>query len=181
MKKIMSAAFVAVLFATTLSITSCNKEVLVIYNVPEKEGCLPATGIQSATGYAFTEEVLVSDIKAAFTAVNATYDLSRIKTAKFKGFKAVVSTTGANFNQISGLQLYIKADGASGDGEQIAYIDNIGNGVAEVALTLNGVDIKPLMSNEKLILTLRVFNKAGGNSAVCVKATTGTIEIQAKS
>lgn len=181
MKKIMSAAFVAVMFATTLSITSCNKDVLVIYNVPEKTVCLPTTGSNPQNGFADTAVVLVSDIKAAFSAVNATYDLSRIKTAKFKGFKAVISTTGANFDQISGLQLYIKADGTSGDGQQIAYIDNIGNGVAEVALTLNGVDIKPLMSNEKLVLTLRVFNKAGGNSEVCVKATTGTIEIQAKS
>ncbi len=181
MKKIISVAFMAVLFAVSISITSCNKDVLVIYNVPEKEGCLPSTGIQSSTGYAFTEEILVSDIKSVFNTVNATYDLSRIKTAKFKGFKAVISTTGVNFDQISGLQLYIKADGASGDGEQIAYVDNIGNGVAEVTLNLNGVDIKPLMSNEKLILTLRVFNKAGGNSAVCVKATSGTIEIQAKS
>lgn len=180
MKKLFNLSAIA-LFLSMFFITSCNKDVTVFYNVGELSGCLPQTNIQSANGYEYTEEVLVSDIRAAFDAAKVTYDLGRVKTARFKNFKAVVSTTGANFDQIAGMQLYVKADGTSGAGEQIAYVDNIGSGVAEVALTLNGVDIKSLMNNQKLILTLKVFNKSAGNDAICVKITSGIIEIQAKS
>ncbi len=186
MKKILSASVVTLLFAGLIGLTSCKKDVVVTVNIADQETCLPASGIQWANGNDKTFQIPVSDIQAAFTQAGVDFSLEKIKSSKFKNLKLKVSTTAASFDDISGASVYVKdsapttGGNASGLGSQIAYIDNIGNGSTEITLNLTGFELKPLLSSATLYVTIRVYNEASGNAAVCVKLTSGVIELEAQ-
>lgn len=179
MKKILTASFVVVALAGILSITSCSKAVVVLAPISDKSVCFDASAFIGSQDK--TYDVLVSDIQAAFSQAGVTYDVARIKSSKFKGFKAVI-TSGTNFDNIAGFQVYAQSPGAGAptEADKVAYIDFTGTGVTEVDVTVTGMELKNLLSKDKIILTVRTFNNKNNTPEVCFKLTGGVIEFEAK-
>jgi len=177
MKKIFTLSSIAVIFAALLTITSCNKDKFVItYTMDDMTACLVAN--PNNTPQEFTFALDHDDVLAVVSA--ASVDLSSVKETKLGKIKVVITPAGsANLDQIEGIQVYMKALGTSGDGEQIAHTPSITNGAVEIAFNINGADLKKTLS-EDMIITVRVFNKPSGNDPVCIKLTEGTIEITAQ-
>lgn len=177
MKKILTLSSIAVIFATLFTITSCSKAPLVItYTMDDMTACLIADPYQ---GYqTFTFNLDHDDVAAILTSNSV--DISRVTDTKLAKIKAVITTPGAtNFDQIDNIEVYMKAAGATGNGDQIAYTPSIGDGVIEVVFTINGVDLKSILSEDKVI-TVKVLNGTNGNAPVCIKLTEGKVEITAR-
>ena len=178
MKKIFTLSICALLLAGVITISSCNSDPLIVpYNFGEQEVCLPASATQ---GYqVFTYDIHHADVTAALTAAGIT-DLGRVTTAKLKtGFKAKISTTGSNFDQISNIEVYMKLTGTGGTGDQIAYSDVLATGATETTLLVNGTEMKQAVTSD-ITLTVKVLNKLSGNNPVCVKLTDGTINVSVR-
>ncbi len=178
MKKILSVSFYAFLLAGFFSITSCTKEPLIIpYDFGEQTFCLPANPFQAYQTYTFN--INKADIVAAMAAAGIT-DIDRVTKAGLKpGFKAVVATTGANLDEIANIEVYMKLAGTGGTGNQIAYSDNISAGATEVGILISGAELKEAVTND-VTITVKILNKPSGNSAVCVKLTSGIIEVSVR-
>jgi len=178
MKKILSISLYAFLLIGFFTTTSCNKEPLIIpYSFGEKVFCLDPNTYQYKN---FTFDISHADIVAAMSAAGIT-DVSRATKAGLKaGFKVKVSGTDfTTLDQISSVELYMKETGTGGDGTQVAYSSNIVSGATEVLLLINGVDMKQVVTKD-ITLTVKVLNKAGGNTYGCIKLTDGVIEISAR-
>lgn len=176
MKKILSISLYAFLLIGFFTTTSCTKEPLLIpYNFGDREFCLPANPFQAYQTYTF--DVSHADIVAAMSAAGIT-DVGRATKAGLKaGFKVKISGTAfTNLDQISNVEVYMKETGTGGTGTQVAYSDNIAAGATEVLLLINGVDLK-LAVTKDITLTVKILNKAAGNTAGCVKLTDGIIEV----
>lgn len=177
MKKILTLSISALIFAALATVTSCSKDPLIVtYNFGDKPIDLPANPYNTYQYYYF--DVNHTDVMSALTNAGVK-DLSRVNTAKVKKMKAVVTTTGANFDEISGVWVYLKSPGTTDDGDMIAYADNMGGGIAEVAMTLSGAEVKKVLT-EDMVLYVKVLSGASGSSALTIKLTEGTIEIEAK-
>lgn len=178
MKKILSASVVTLLFAGLIGLTSCKKDVVVTVNIADQTACYPASPfISSQTIKTF--DVTLAEIQSAFAQAGVTFSTDKIKTAKFKKFKAKIeaNTTVTDFSHLSGMQLYVKETGVAGLGDQVAYADFSGT---EVTLNLNGFDIKPLLSKNSMTLSLVATNKNNNTPEVCFKLTSGVIEFEAQ-
>lgn len=176
MKKIISLAFASLSLALLFSISSCTKEpVIVSYNLGDKEVCLVSNVYQ---GYqTFTFNVSHSDITAVLTAAGYS-DLAKATSVKLKdGIKAVSST--GNLDEILNVEVYFKVAGTSGDGDQIAYVQTLPTGATEAVLSVNGLELKPALTND-VTITVKVLNKTTGNSAKCYKITSGVFDISLK-
>lgn len=188
MKKILSASVVTVLFAGVIALTSCKKDVTVTVKIADQEHCISATTANPQYGFDKTFEILMSDVQTAFSQAGVTFSSEKIKTAKFKNFKLKigVSSTAINFDDISGAQVYAKTTppttgGADTElGQQVAYIDNIGNNTQEITMSLTGLELKSFLNEAKLYVTIRVYNESAGNDQICIKLTSGVIEIEAQ-
>lgn len=174
MKKVFS--FTTGLFLLTLLLTtsSCKKEdLIVIQGLEEYSACLPANVNYGTTTFTYT--ITQSQIQAAFATAGVSFDKTRVKALKLNKISAQIVTNAATFNQIGGFEVYAKATGASGDGTQIAYVATIGDNLTAVDMLLNGADIKALLDETSITLTLKVTTKPGGNNDICMKLTGGEL------
>lgn len=174
MKKVFS--FDTGLFLLTLLLTtsSCKKEdLIVIQGLEEYQACLPANVNYGTTTFTYT--ITQSQIQAAFASAGITFDHDRVKELKLKQIKGQIVTNAATFNQIEGFEVHAKATGASGDGTQIAYVGSIGDNLTTVDMLLNGADIKELLHETSITITLKVTTKPGGNNDICMKLTDGQL------
>lgn len=174
MKKVFS--FTTGLFLLTLLLTtsSCKKEdLIVIQGLEEYQACLQANVNYGTTTFTYT--ITQSQIQAAFTSAGVSFDKARVKALKLNKISAQIVTNAATFNQIGGFEVYAKATGASGDGTQIAYVASIGDNLTTVDMLLNGADIKDLLNETSITLTLKVTTKPGGNNDICMKLTAGEL------
>lgn len=171
MKKLIFTSYTIIL--ASILLVSCEKDPLYIpYNSPDKEICLTAT---SAYDYVSQEfDVNHNDVKALVTADQ----LDLISSIMLKaGIKVATSNTSYNLDQISSIELYMKEKGATGIGQQIAYSDPITAGAQEVTMQLNGVNLKD-MATKDMTMTVKVLNKSGGNSALCLTVKSTIFEIK---
>jgi hypothetical protein len=176
MKKQFLFPTLLLLVVSVMSISSCSKEpISVKYGIDEMELCLQQDQYQSA--HELTHVVQQSDLRAAVEAAGGKWDLSVIKSAKMSNFKVVVTTTGTNMNDIENISVYVKDDNATDDGTQVAYIGNIGDGVTEATLSLNGTDLKDFLSKDHFTLVFKVLNKVSGNAPVCITLKDATMDI----
>lgn len=176
MKKILSSISFLALFAVLF--ISCDKEPIVIpFTIADHEECLVAT---TAFDYVSREfDLKKSDVLDKLATVNIT-DVSKVTTVKFAdGLKVQVSGSGANLDEISNIEVYMKIKGTTGTGNQVAYSSPIAVGATEVEMKLNGVELKDILSND-MTFTVKFLNKAGGNAPICMKLTSGTINLTAK-
>jgi hypothetical protein len=174
MKKVLSTTTIFSLLAILLTIGSCTKEdVIVLQNMEEYSYCVPASIYDGTTTQTFT--LTQSQIQAAFAAVGATYNQDRIKNLNLKQISAQITTNAATFNQIAGFEVYAKGPNTQGNGTQIAYIGNIENNATQVTMLLNGAELKELLNETSIIITLRVTTKPGGNDEICMKLTDGIL------
>lgn len=176
MKKISLFTICATLFVLAATLNSCTKEdVTVVQKLSDKPVCLPQQQFQATnTDNSFT--ITQADITAAFSAVGATYSPDKIKNLKVSEVKAKITTTAATFNEIGGFEVYAKGPNTTGDGTQVAYVGNIDNNATEVTLSINGTDIKELLSGTSITFVVRVTNKTNGNAAVCFNLTGGLLQ-----
>lgn len=176
MKKISLFTICATLFVLAATLNSCTKEdITVVQKLSDKPVCLPQQPFQkSNTDNTFT--ITQADITAAFSAVGATYNPDKIKNLKLSEVKAKITTTAATFNEIEGFEVYAKGPNTSGNGTQVAYVGNIDNNATEVTLSINGTDIKDLLSETSITFVARVTNKTNGNAAICFDLTDGLLQ-----
>lgn len=176
MKKITSLFSTLAVFAALFTITACSKEdVIVIQNLADQSVCLPQNQFQSVNkNNSFT--VTQSDIAAVFQAAGATYSPDKVKAMKLSEIKAQITTNAATFNEIEGFEVYAKGPNSTGNGIQVAYINNIANNATEITLLINGEELKSLLSETSITFTAFVTNKAAGNAEVCFKLTGGKLE-----
>jgi len=180
MKKQLLFPALFLLLVSAFSISSCTKEpVTVKYGLSEVEVCLPADPYQAY--HELTHVVQQSEIKAAVEAAGGKWDVSLIKKATMNNFKAVVTTNGVNLNDIATVEVYIKDDNTTGNGTQVAYSENIGDGATETTLKLNGTDLKEFLSKDHFTLLIRILNKENGNAPVCVTVKEGTMDLEVSS
>lgn len=172
-------AIVAV--AGILAISSCGKDVSVLFTIPDCEQCISAQQFAAGSGFTQTYTIQQADILDAFTAASTTFSESRLNSAVAKGLKLKVSGGSVSLNGLSGAQAYIKKQGTSGDGQMIASTSGaIADGASEVDLALSGTDIKSLIGGtEPLVVTLRLWNK-DNSPAVCAKLSSGSINFSLK-
>lgn len=174
MKKVFSFTTGLFLLTLLLSTSSCKKEDLVVLQgLDDYEYCIGANPNYGTTSKTFT--ITQNQIQAAFTSAGVSFDKARVKALKLNKISAQIVTTAATFNQIGGFEVYAKATGASGDGTQIAYVASIGDNLTTVDMLLNGADIKDLLNETSITLTLKVTTKPGGNNDICMKLTAGEL------
>lgn len=164
-----------------LSISSCGKDISVLYTIPDCEQCISAQQFAAGSGFTQTYTIQQSDVQDAFAAASTTFSESRLNSAVAKGLKLKVSGSSVSLNGLSGAQAYIKKQGTSGDGQMIASTSGtIADGASEVDLALSGTDFKSLIGGtEPLVLTLRLWNK-DNSPALCAKLSSGTINFSLK-
>ena len=181
MKRIShSTLFIAVmLIASLMTISSCTKSPIVIhYNLNDMNICIPANPYQTYQVYTFP--LKTSDVQAFLKSAGGTTDISKVSSAVVNGFTAEIVTTGSDFSQISSVEVYMKlaSDTSSTSvGSQVAYSQNLGAGIKQSKLLLNGVDIRQALSND-MTITVKVLDVPTGNAAVCMKLTEGVIALK---
>jgi hypothetical protein len=175
-KKVLTFAITLLVFAGVATFTSCTKAPLVFkYNVGDKDLCLPANPYQGYQVYTFP--INHNDLLAV---VGATTDLSKVNSAKAKGFQVALSSGGTDLSQIATVEVYMKlATNTTSLGDQIAYSTAFGTGISNVTLSLNGTDVKQALSND-MVMTVKVLNVTSGNTPICMKLTQGYIEMEVK-
>ncbi|MEI6312846.1 MAG: hypothetical protein WCP57_11350 [Bacteroidota bacterium] len=171
MKKLIFTSYAIII--ASIFLFSCTKDpIYVSYVTPDKEVCLTGT-----TAYDYVSKEFPID-HADVAALVTADQLDNISSIMLKsGVKVQVSTSGYNLDQISSIELYLKEKDATGLGQQIAYSDPIGLGATEVNMQLNGVNVKD-MATKDMTMTVKVLNKSGGNTPVCLKLTSSTFEIK---
>ncbi|MBK7147298.1 MAG: hypothetical protein IPH78_00410 [Bacteroidetes bacterium] len=177
MKKFSLVVFTATLFAAIVGISSCNKALELGLKLDAEQICIPAQQFVVAAGVPQTFTIPVTKIQSEFAANGVTFDLNKIKTATFKNYKIKVNTSSANFNYVGGVSVYAKAEGAAGNGEQIAYTNLTGSNVTEVDLLSNGVNLKSLL-NGNIVVTVLTFNNANNSPETCFSLENGTILVE---
>lgn len=176
MNKFFSVLLTAVVFAGAMTFSSCKKEDFSVFAY--MDGVLitvPAQSIVSATGIDETFEVPISLIEDACDAAGVPFDPSKVTEAKLKGLKATV--TGGNFDDLSGINVFVKAPSDSGDGTQVAYIGS-STGATELTFDLNGADIKSLLANDKMVFTVRSWNNKNNSPAISFNLNSGYIDFR---
>ncbi len=179
MKKFSLVLLTAIAFAGIIGLSSCNKDIAFFVPIDDEQVCIPPKQFVSGSGIVNTYEITNTQIQSAFSAAGVKYDASKIKSASFKGFKVRVATTTVNFNDISGISIYAKAEGTAGDGEQVAYVNPTGSGITEIDLGINGTNIKSLLLANKIIVTVRTFNNKNNTPETCFTLTSGVIAVEA--
>ncbi len=180
-KNIYLTTLVAFVMAGIIGFSSCSKDPIVVtYNLSEFSPlCIPASpSVYGYTSFNFT--IAQTDIRTAMTSAGVNDPFGRLEKAEIKGLKAEV-TSGANFDEIGSVEVYLKNTGTSGTGTQVAYSENIGNGSASFDLKLNGAALKEMVKAGDIDVLVKVLTKSPGNqNAVCMKLSSGKIELTAK-
>ncbi len=178
MNKTLSISAITAFFAIAITISSCEKGPLLIpYTLGDLDTCLVGNPYQGYQVFSF--HISHDDIVAVLNAAGVT-DFGKVNSVKLKKLKVAIDAGGvANFDEITAVEVYYRLPTESGDGDQIAYINNMGDGLLEAELTLHGKDMKQLLT-EDIVLTAKVLNEPTGNSAVCFKLTEGIIQMEVK-
>ena len=178
MKKFFALSLSAFVLAGTLGMSSCRKkDATVFYTVPDQTICFPASAFVSGTGEASTFEVSVSDIQAAFTQAEVPFSVADVQSLKMKNFEVMINSPSTNFDDISGVHLYAKAPGASGNGDKVAFSDNSSTGTTTIPLSALTPDIKPLLNNDKIVMTVLTYNNKNNTPQTCFTLKAGMMEI----
>lgn len=177
MKKFSIIALLAIT-AGLFSISSCTKDPLIVpYNLGEFSLCFNNSAFIQYQDFAFP--ITKEDVKGAFQSAGVSFDPSKIENAKLTNLEGVITTTGAQFNTFASIEVYVREIGATGNGEQIAYTENLGdNNSIGVAFQVNGTQLKEWLQKEGFELHVRVLNKANNTPQTCLKLTAGIIKIE---
>lgn len=177
MKKFSLISFTVITLAAVIGLSSCNKTLELGLKLDSQQICIPAQQFVVSAGVPQTFTIPVTKIQSEFAANGVTFDLNKIKSATFKNYKIKVNTTSANFNYVGGVSVYAKAEGAAGNGEQIAYTNITGSNVTEVDLLSNGVNLKSLL-NGNIVITVLTYNNANNSPETCFSLENGNILVQ---
>jgi hypothetical protein len=173
MKNILYSSLLSACLFILIGVSSCTKTPLVIdYTISDMQSCLNLTSTQSYHIDTFTvsHSAIVSAISNA-----GVKDLSRVTSVGLKQMQ-VVGVGSANFDQVSGVEVYYVNTNVPANVTQCAY-GNGGTaaGVTQFSLLINGADLTQMLYSDGLLI-VKVLNKANGNPAMCLKVTQGIIE-----
>lgn len=181
MKNFFYASLLTVIIGGAFAISSCTHEPFHFnYPIPTtSQACVPLNTNQTSNGDATLYPIAMSDIQALFASVGVNFDPAKVNKMQFTDFTLEVVGTGVFLNEILGVQIYIKsATNTTDDGTQVAYSQTIGPNQTAIVFSMTGYELKGLLSETQLILTIRVFNKPGGNAAICLQPSNGKLNFE---
>ena len=177
MKKFTRISLGVLLAVVLFSVTGCNKKPLVAnYALADMNACVTQSAHDVAQNFSFTlsHSDLVNTVSSA-----GVKDLSRVTSVKLNKLKAVVATTGDNFDQIGLISVYLKTSNTPNDSVQVAYTSPAAAGTTDWSFNFNGVDLSAALTYDATI-SVTILPVTTGTSAKCIKLTTGNIEMQMK-
>lgn len=184
MKKLFQTLVVLLVTTSVIGISSCNKELDVLYNMPDYEFCIPAQTYSSSTGLVQYFPLDKDLIKKAFDAASADFSEGKITSAKITGITLKTSEAKNTLSAVAkGVQGYIVNSHANplDDKNMVASTNtNISTGATEIELSVSGIDLTSLLaSSDTTYLALKVWN-VDNSPAACVKLTKGVIKFNVK-
>jgi len=176
MKKILSLSVASLFIAGLLIISSCGKTPITIaYNLGDYTVNVPANPYN--TYQTFTYPISHDSVVAYLNLAGKTTNTASVTSAIISGLQAQMITTGSDFSQIAGVEVYLKpATLTTGDGDQVAYAQNLGAGVTLTTLAVNGTNELQLLTTD-CILTVKVLSGTSGSNALSFKLTQGVIKL----
>jgi hypothetical protein len=177
MKKILSYSVASFLIAGMLIISSCTKGPLTIYyNLGDFTVNVPANPYN--TYQVFTYPISHDSVAAYLNLAGKTTNTANVTQAIIQGLQAQMLTTGVDFSQITGIEVYLKpVTNTTTVGDQVAYAQNLGAGVTLTTLAVNGTNELQLLTTD-CILTVKVLSGTSGSNALSFKLTQGVIKLQ---
>jgi hypothetical protein len=176
MNKTLQLSVFALFAGAFMLLSGCGKDVTVDYTIADHEKCVAASPYTGGVVDSFT--ILQADLRAAFDAAKTTFATNRINSMVAKGFK-IKGSGSSTLDGITGAAVYIKTQGTSGDGTQIASTSSSPSaGINEVELAINGTDIKEMLGERDLVVTLKLWYD--NTQAKCVTLTKGTMTFNVK-
>lgn len=184
MKKLFQTLVVLLVTTSVIGISSCNKELDVLYNMPDYEFCIPAQTYSSSTGLVQYFPLDKDLIKKAFDAASADFSEGKITSAKITGITLKTSEAKNTLSAVAkGVQGYIVNSHSSAldDKSMVASTNtNISTGATEIELSVSGIDLTSLLaSSDTTYLALKVWN-VDNSPAACVKLTKGVIKFNVR-
>jgi hypothetical protein len=155
MKTKASSTILILLSIVLLGISACKKDTTpttsnVTYSLPIGN---VTDYIYSSGTYTYTYDVTNADLMQAYSTLGIAYDLSKLNSAKLTSLIAV-SKNGYDLNGISAINVYIKLNGASGNGVRIAHATNSSTTATSLTLTPDNPELKSFIVAPNSIITV---------------------------
>ncbi len=182
MNKTLSIISSAALLFSVTFISSCKKDddtQTFSYTAPDsEENCLYDYNLQFGSGSeTFEYEISSADIQQAFAQNGVSYDPSKLNTAKLKSIKASIGNA-ADFEFVESIEVFVKLDGAGGNGSLIAHGENFSTSAKTVTLTTESVELKPYVIGDGVLTAKITTTKALTSSTPCITIKQGVIEAE---
>ncbi len=174
MKKTIMLSAVALMLA--IFATSCTKELFFDYTIEDHDTHVKAS-LYTGT-YTDTFTVKQQDLKAAFTAAKATFDMKKIKSMVAKGFK-IKSKGATNLDGVKGVSLFIQLANSPVERKQIASTAvSPAAGATEYEMVINGTDLKDMLGDTDLWIIAEVYYDNPSDKYITVTKGTMTFNVK---
>lgn len=162
---------VALLGFAFIFMNSCKKEpVHFLCPVYINEFCMPDTNQGYSTyGYSSFSKVYSADIQSKFASNGYTFDVKKIKSARFSSFKIAASNDSSLFTEIVNMEIRIRKEEDRQLGNMVASGWINGDSISSVSLAPTNSDINGIFSDKSFIVLTRVFTPWTGNKAICLQ------------
>lgn len=176
-KQILS---IALLCCSLVFMNSCKKDPI-HFKCPISVNyfCMPdTTNGYSTYGFPNFAQVSVADIQNRFAGSGYTFDLKKIKSAKFSSIRITSTNDSILMQDLTFLEVRIRKDSDTQLGNQVGYRWLNNDSIASAELTMTGSDINGTFNEDHFTFLTRIFTVGNGNKAICLQPSEIVIDFE---